>query len=703
MNNQTYLRDENLLTLLSLHDFIIPEIQREYVWGSSDNCDRILKPFLVSIKDNAEIDEHCHHAHSRENQHIGFLYSYKPQYIRDLSKRITDEYLIDGQQRFTSLFLLLLIRAVRENRMLDFCNIIRWGDNVIAFDYKVRQLTHRFIFDLITHLVKDGADTIQCIKSKEYPFWLLKDYQEDITVGNMLNAIRCIEDVFPNYEDNYYDYLLTRIHFWHFKTDVTSQGEELYITMNSRGEELSVHEFEKSRKLKLKDKDQRKWGGKWEEWQTYFWRNRANACEGKPNFDADKGFNNLLSCMDAMGNAFGTGFDSIEDIEIAIDALRFIVDTDWETVLHQFYAGFYTEWTVKLKRDIWGRINTTTAKWAIENKSDTIQKENAVLLWPLFYYYYLARKNSSEPDKLTFIRLMHLCYLNYHSKKTNHEHIREFIDELFSPPSDMANHGILYQNLEEKFISEEHIYISNLIQGDSDYKLESMIWQLQDKEYFLDGEDVGGDTIIRFLKDISAQGIDAKSGIKNLLEGYDALFPTNDKQRNEILIKRILLHYRNKKGQTFWKQTSPYYDRNYETSSWKRIIRCDAFLIFYNEISRRYTYCFSEQDLVSLIEKKQSGFFSDNSNRVFNAKKWSDRRLAIFFDTITEGRLWSQNNYPDLGFYESTNSEAKAFIDKTRIGNRICGKKNQWQMKELPANWEWHLQNMYRYYDFHFD
>ena len=701
MTNQAYLRDENLLTLLSLHDFIIPEIQREYVWGSSDNCNKILKPFLLSIKNNAEIDEHCHHAHSREIQHIGFLYSYKPQYIRDLSKRITDEYLIDGQQRFTSLFLLLLIRAVRENRMVDYCNLIRWGDNVLAFDYKVRQLTHRFIFDLIAHLVKDGADPIQCIKSREYPSWLLKDYQEDITIGNILNAIRCIEDVFPNNEDCYYDYLLTKIHFWHFKTDVTSQGEELYITMNSRGEELSVHEFEKSRKLK--GTDQRKWGEKWEDWQTYFWRNRANACEGKPNFDADKGFNNLLSCLDAMGKAFSTGFDSIEDIEIAIDALQFIVDTDWEVVLHQFDAEFYTEWVGKLKRDIWGRINTTTAKWTIEHKSDTTQKENAVLLWPLFYYYYLAKGNNSEPDKLTFVRLMHLCYLNYHSKKTNHEHIRSFVEALFSSHSDMTNLGSLYLNFEEKYISEEHIYISNLIHGDSDHKLESMIWQLQDKEYFLDGENVGGDTIFRFLKDILGQGIDVKNGIKNMLEGYDTLFPANDRHRNEILVKRILLHYKDENGQTFWKQTSPYYNRNYETSSWKRIIRCNAFMIFYNEISRKYTYSFSEQDLVSFVEKKQNEFYSDDSNRVFNSKKWSDRRLAIFFDTITEGRLWSQNNYPDLGFYESTNLEAKAFIDKTRIGNRICGRKNQWQMKELPANWEWHLQNMYRYYGFHFD
>lgn len=49
MKRQAYLRDENLLTLLSLHDFIIPEIQREYVWGSKDNSERILKPFLGGV------------------------------------------------------------------------------------------------------------------------------------------------------------------------------------------------------------------------------------------------------------------------------------------------------------------------------------------------------------------------------------------------------------------------------------------------------------------------------------------------------------------------------------------------------------------------------------------------------------------------------------------------------------------------------
>ena len=32
-----YLKDENLLTLFSLNNMIVPEIQREYVWGNNSD------------------------------------------------------------------------------------------------------------------------------------------------------------------------------------------------------------------------------------------------------------------------------------------------------------------------------------------------------------------------------------------------------------------------------------------------------------------------------------------------------------------------------------------------------------------------------------------------------------------------------------------------------------------------------------------
>ena len=35
MNNNATLRDENILSLFSLNNLIVPEIQREYVWNTT--------------------------------------------------------------------------------------------------------------------------------------------------------------------------------------------------------------------------------------------------------------------------------------------------------------------------------------------------------------------------------------------------------------------------------------------------------------------------------------------------------------------------------------------------------------------------------------------------------------------------------------------------------------------------------------------
>ena len=690
MKRQTYLRDENLLTLLSLHDFIIPEIQREYVWGSDYNSDTILKPFLESIKNSAQVDPHCHYAHGLDNLHIGFLYSYKPQYIRDLSERITDEYLIDGQQRFTSLFLLLLVRATIEDRLLDFNNLIRWKDVTIAFDYKVRQLTHRFIYDLVQHVQSNGKQLLNDIIDGNYPYWLMDDYLCDTTVNNIIGAIKCILEIFCDEHDLYFDYLLTRIHFWHFKTDVTSQGEELYITMNSRGEELADNEVQKARKLKSSDLST--WGPKWEEWQTFFWRNRNKG--NAKNFDADKGFNNLLSCIDAMGHSFDKDYSSINDTNNAVEALKFIVETDWENTLKQISPKYYNGWIKQFKIDVWVRINTTTAKWIIEKDSDTTQRENAVLLWPLFYYYFEQKRHGI--NDLTFIRLMHMCYLNFHSKKTNHAYIKKFIDDLRNTCSnDMLSLSSMTNN---SFLSEENIFLSNLINGNSNqYEVESLIWEIQDKPYFLDGEDVGGETIIDYIKSIQSYlgATTVTTGLANLKKNYDALFSPSNFTTNEVLLKRILLHYKDNNKELFWKQTSPFYDRNYETSSWKRIIRHGAFLKFYEEISSNHSYQFTQSDLNNLVIQKQDSFFSDPNNRNFTASKWSDRRIAILVDTVTNGHLWDVSRYPDLGFSEDQNSIGKPFIGQTWIGNRIVGKRNRWQKVEIPLNWEKTLIALY--------
>ena len=117
--HNAYLKDENLLTLFSLNNMIVPEIQREYVWGNNSD---VLEKFLQELEKKASPCQECHHVHTNKNINVGFLYSYKPSYVKYESERILDEFLIDGQQRITTLFLLLLyINPVKRN-VLDLKN-----------------------------------------------------------------------------------------------------------------------------------------------------------------------------------------------------------------------------------------------------------------------------------------------------------------------------------------------------------------------------------------------------------------------------------------------------------------------------------------------------------------------------------------------------------------------------------------------------
>ena len=90
--NVAFLKEENLLTLLSQNNFIVPEIQREYVWGENN---KVIIGFLKGLK--SKIGDSCNLCNlpSSENKiNIGFLYSYKPEYVKIEQERFLDENLI---------------------------------------------------------------------------------------------------------------------------------------------------------------------------------------------------------------------------------------------------------------------------------------------------------------------------------------------------------------------------------------------------------------------------------------------------------------------------------------------------------------------------------------------------------------------------------------------------------------------------------
>ncbi len=76
--------------------------------------------------------------------------------------------------------------------------------------------------------------------------WFLSDYQHDVSVMSMVNALQVWDRVWSKSQLDAgiaYEYLTRHVTFWLFVMNETVQGERLYITMNGRGKNLSEDEI----------------------------------------------------------------------------------------------------------------------------------------------------------------------------------------------------------------------------------------------------------------------------------------------------------------------------------------------------------------------------------------------------------------------------------------------------------------------------
>lgn len=261
----------NIHSLLTDFSFVVPEIQREYVWGNkTSKNDYVLRQFLIDLNDKV----------SNGETNIGFLYSYKSG---------EEHYLIDGQQRYTTLILLLHYITVKENANSheDYVSMHRIDKNISAFSYRVRSQTDSFL----KNLLMSSAITSKMIKQQK---WYKSIYEDDFTIHSMMDALDVIDEIWNTLPNLSSQTILNNIFFWYFDVDKTSQGEELYITMNSRGEKLTDSEQIKPRLLNKNTNviEKESFGKKWDNWEEFFFRDKIR--NGKPIEKIDSAMNNLI-------------------------------------------------------------------------------------------------------------------------------------------------------------------------------------------------------------------------------------------------------------------------------------------------------------------------------------------------------------------------------------------------------------------------
>lgn len=237
---------KNINDLLNEFNFVVPEIQREYVWGANKNK-RVLSQFLKDLD----------HKLGQGDANIGFLYSYESG---------TEHYLIDGQQRYTTILLLCYYLAALEGNdsRLQFVDRLKFDQNVQAFAYRVRSNTETFLKTLF----KSGVTDRKYVSDQT---WYKSEYENDTTILSMIGALEVFGDVMNECKHITLTKILNNVFFWYFDVDMTSQGEELYITMNSRGEKLTDSEQIKPRLLKKAGSQKEYYGKVWDNWEEFFY------------------------------------------------------------------------------------------------------------------------------------------------------------------------------------------------------------------------------------------------------------------------------------------------------------------------------------------------------------------------------------------------------------------------------------------------
>ncbi|RRJ86927.1 DUF262 domain-containing protein [Paenimyroides tangerinum] len=289
---------KDLLLHNEVDQFIIPELQRDYVWSTIE-IDKIWESILkkynekLSFKSSVTILENDKELNNdliknhlqkqldivKYKQKFGFLYAY---HDKELPGKF---FLIDGQQRLTT-FYILLIALYEKLALQDEFVRNYFVNNVPKLDYKVRESAHVFLqlFLKSFHAKKDFKEDANFFES---------EYNYDLTVKNIianythfktkLNTISTID-----WKD-FLDFIENYVEFNYFDTNLSAQGEKLYLYMNSRGFKLSSQEILRSKLIEKCEGDLKiEAGEKWEDWQNFFFKNRFD------NADSDFGFESFL-------------------------------------------------------------------------------------------------------------------------------------------------------------------------------------------------------------------------------------------------------------------------------------------------------------------------------------------------------------------------------------------------------------------------
>jgi len=199
----------------------VPIIQRDYAQGRSDKRSReiretFLKTLIRAIEEKVPLE-------------LDFVYG-----KRDKNK----VFLLDGQQRITTLYLLhwYIAQRIRKPSLLK----------EVTLGYHVRQYADEFTQKLSDeNILIDFSSSIPSVAVCDCS-WFFEAWKHDPTISGMLNTLDTIHELLKDKEINeerYWQLLKDgAVTFYWLDLEEHHLTDELYLKMNARGKQLSKFE-----------------------------------------------------------------------------------------------------------------------------------------------------------------------------------------------------------------------------------------------------------------------------------------------------------------------------------------------------------------------------------------------------------------------------------------------------------------------------
>jgi hypothetical protein len=251
---------------------VIPDLQRDYCWGDkawnkdADNYTELVSGFIDNLISSFNEEP-------IKNLTLGLIYGYENPHF--------SIQLCDGQQRLTTLFLLMgMINRKTENNY--FKNILiseaeLKDDKEPNLLYAIRESTLYFLSDLVCKFFLEKEIKIEEIRKQD---WYFKEYDLDASIQSMLSAIKIIDIKLNNSNDYqmFGEFIINNIQMLYYDMGHRTRGEETFVVINTTGEPLTATENLKPILIGVKDDKQnrKKVSEEWETREEWFWQNKES-------------------------------------------------------------------------------------------------------------------------------------------------------------------------------------------------------------------------------------------------------------------------------------------------------------------------------------------------------------------------------------------------------------------------------------------